>query len=177
MISWKQIPGFETRYQVSDCGQVRNAESGLILKQHLNRDGYPRLNIKASGGCKKPVEVHRLVALAFLSGKEEDSVVNHIDGNKANNSASNLEWCSVQENTAHAFRAGLAVNKSRPGTVPANRKGVVQLAPNGSEVATHPSIRAAAKAVGCHPSLVSRICSGTYSAFKGQRFFLRGMAA
>lgn len=51
--------------------------------------------------------IHRLVAEAFISKNTDKEQVNHIDGNKENNYATNLEWCSQSENMKHSYRIGL----------------------------------------------------------------------
>lgn len=116
---WKPVVGFEEQYEVSNFGKVRSVDriqrrsngyvecdfriSGKVLKPYITGRGYPTV---ALGG--KNVKVHRIVAEAFLKrdnyGKDE---VNHIDGNKNNNRADNLEWVTGSENTFHALKAGL----------------------------------------------------------------------
>src|SRR5271155_5394853 len=93
----------QTNYEVSSFGQVRNSRSGKILKPSLN-GGYHHVLIN-----KKGYRVHRLVAYAFLftNGDRETLVVNHLDGNKLNNKASNLEFCTYQQNTVHAYENNL----------------------------------------------------------------------
>lgn len=68
----------------------------------LNNRGYYSVGIR-----RKTHMVHRLVALAFVPNPDNKSFVNHIDGNKLNNHADNLEWCTVQENNQHARETGL----------------------------------------------------------------------
>lgn len=90
-------------YEVSNLGNVRNKRTGRILKQMLSREnGYYRVNI-----CGGHRYVHRLVADSFFDGDHSDMDVNHIDGDKYNNTLSNLEWCTRTENLRHAFRTGL----------------------------------------------------------------------
>lgn len=86
-------------YEVSDTGLVRI--NGQLRKQHRN-NGYLRVTI---GG--KSVPVHRLVAAAFIPNPLGYAEVNHLDGNKANNIAANLEWCSRSHNMRHAYANGL----------------------------------------------------------------------
>lgn len=68
-------------------------------------DGYIVFRI-AVNGVRKHLRAHRLMANTWL-GEHEDLVVNHIDGNKQNNSLDNLEWCTVEENNKHAIKSGL----------------------------------------------------------------------
>lgn len=95
-------------YEVSDTGQIRNAKTGRELKQFAGKDGYLRTQIAG-----KTILVHRLVAYLFVRSDGGKDFVNHIDGNKQNNHASNLEWCTRSENMKHAYAHGL---KSSSGT-------------------------------------------------------------
>jgi len=77
------------------------------LKPSLNKKrGYYYISLQG-GGKRKNFQLHRLVADYFIENKFNKPQVNHIDGNKSNNNASNLEWCTRSENHLHAFRIGL----------------------------------------------------------------------
>lgn len=78
-----------------------NGKGGGYLKVKLYRDG------KAA-----QVKVHHIMALVFIGPKPDGLVVNHKDGNKLNNTPSNLEYCTYKENSIHAIRSGL--RKPRP---------------------------------------------------------------
>jgi hypothetical protein len=93
-MDWKQIDGYDN-YYVSTDGQVRNA-SGLILKQRKD-NGYYRVGLYKN---KKQEfnRVHRLVALAFIPLEAGKDFVDHHDGERANNSVTNLRWATRQEN-------------------------------------------------------------------------------
>lgn len=119
-IEWKDIPGYEGLYQVSNDGQVRSLqmwdghkyrrrETPKLLKQHDNKvsKGYMIVNLKKPGGHKKDCRVHRLVAMAFIPRVEGKEQINHIDGNTKNNTVENLEWCTPRENIVHAYTTGL----------------------------------------------------------------------
>ena len=95
-------------YEISDEGKIRNIRTGRMLKQFIGKDGYVRTQI---GG--KTRTVHRLVALAFIPEVDGKVFVNHKDGNKQNNNATNLEWCTRSENMTHAYQYNL---KSSVGT-------------------------------------------------------------
>ena len=118
---WKDI---STDYQVSSLGNVRSLtlwnghkyvrrDNPKILKQALSTTGYLKVKIRINGE-KKDYKVHRLVAKAFIESVEGKEFVNHIDGDKTNNSVSNLEWCNRSENMKHAYRTGLIVRHKKP---------------------------------------------------------------
>ena len=75
------------------------------LNGSIDKDGYVTYRITANGK-KNHLKAHRLMLNAWL-GEKPNLVVNHKDGNKKNNKLSNLEWCTVAENNAHAIRTGL----------------------------------------------------------------------
>jgi len=104
-IAWKPMVGFEDCGEVSTNGLIRN-KHGLIRKTNVSKKGYERVGFY---GGQETVFVHRLVARAFCEGYESNLQVNHKDGDKLNNDASNLEWVTISENVKHAFRTGLKV--------------------------------------------------------------------
>lgn len=122
MEEWKPILEYETSYEVSTLGRVRSLErcsvvlwkerlivkhlKGRLLKDIRGSYGYRMVHLYKSGTREDQV-VHLLVATAFLEREQEDSQVNHKDGNKKNNAVSNLEWCTVLENMQHAHRTKL----------------------------------------------------------------------
>ena len=101
---WKPIIGFENEYKISNYGLRHYKER--VLKPEVTTDGHYRV-VLSNAGYKKRYFVHRLVALTFIPNPNNYPVINHIDGNPANNKVSNLEWTTVQENTLHAYRIGL----------------------------------------------------------------------
>lgn len=115
---WKDIQGYEGIYQISNLGNVKSLSRTIyrkcgnyiskekLLKQHVGTTGYYIVDLKKNGK-RRTFKVHRLVAKAFLSELKDKPFVNHKDGDKLNNSVSNLEWCSQQENMQHAVSTGL----------------------------------------------------------------------
>lgn len=109
-------------YEASNLGAIRSIDragsggrgnwklrKGMVLSQRFNNAGYMRLNIMVNN-VRTTVPVHRMVCWAFHGAPEFDGAqVNHKDGNKANNSADNLEWCTQSENQTHAVDTGLRV--------------------------------------------------------------------
>lgn len=108
--NWRPIPGYEGRYCVSDLGNVMSMSymgTGLpgLLAFSKSR-GYLSIDLQ-TGPIKKRFVVHRLVALAFIGPRPEGQHINHIDGVKTNNAASNLEYVTPSENQKHSFKIGL----------------------------------------------------------------------
>ncbi len=88
-------------YSVTQDGRIIGPRGQL--KAHKTPAGYLHVTL----GYGRTSRVHRLVAAAFVPNPSNAPEVNHIDGNKLNNHASNLEWCTRKQNMAHAFATGL----------------------------------------------------------------------
>lgn len=121
MENWKPIEGYENLYEVSDFGRVRRLEGkvksglknsgyqtnrGRTLKQNLKRNGYLTVDL-SKGNEVRTSSVHRLVAKTFIPNPQNLPCVNHINANKRDNRAENLEWCTAKQNSEHAQRTGL----------------------------------------------------------------------
>lgn len=115
---WKRIPG--TPYEISSLGRVKTLERIVhcaterhipekILSLRLH-NGYVGVGLRI-GGKTVYRTVHRLVAKAFIPNPNGYKCVNHIDGNKQNNSVDNLEWCNHSQNLQHAYNNGLKTSK------------------------------------------------------------------
>ncbi len=96
---WKDVEGYEGKYQVSTWGRVRGRKG--ILKPYLNYNGYEKVELW-NGDIGRKFRVHRLVAMAFIPNPNELPQVNHKDGNRTNNSVTNLEWVTNAENAQKA---------------------------------------------------------------------------
>ena len=104
---WKDIPGFEGLYQVSNFGRVkslnynkRKIEKCLSIKRSFVYD----IVCLSKHGLSKYLLVHRLVAEAFIPNPDNKEQVNHKDGNKRNNKVDNLEWATCKENILHSVK-------------------------------------------------------------------------
>lgn len=107
----RDVNGFEGRYQISSDGNVISLVSGKILSPGTKPGGYKFVGLRSSKGAKPIYKmVHRLVAEAFVQNPDNKAEVNHIDGNKCNNNARNLEWVSRSENATHGFNTGLMIH-------------------------------------------------------------------
>ena len=98
----KKIPGY-SGYWITRNGEIYSNRSGNIvrLKDRISRSGYISATVTGDDGKRTSLGIHRLLALAYLQKKPDQTEVNHIDGNKFNNDLSNLEWCSHSANERH----------------------------------------------------------------------------
>jgi len=102
---WVKIPDYD--YEVSDKGEIRRIGGGTLKKLTLDKsNGYLKTSLWRNN-VGRTFFVHRLVAAAFVDGDTE-LTVNHIDGNKQNNTPDNLEWITKADNTRHQHESGLA---------------------------------------------------------------------
>lgn len=119
-------------YEVSNKGKIRSKKKNLILKSRINSAGYEDVKIWDSTRQKhKHLRIHQEVARTFITNPNNKPEVNHIDGNKLNNDASNLEWSTRSENTKHAIKNGLFTPYKLP---PYKKEGVrVRIVETGEE--------------------------------------------
>lgn len=109
----KPVKDFEGVYSVSEDGKVWSHKANKFIKPFMKNNGYlfVKLFKQYDATAKKRVyayrHLHRVVAEAYLPNPNNLPCVNHIDGNKLNNSVENLEWCSRSQNMQHAVKTGL----------------------------------------------------------------------
>lgn len=119
-VIWKDIEGFEDRYMVSNTGLIKSVVDNHGKQRNLIITGKRRsmtctyLYVKLSVKNKTHnVAIHRAVANAFIDNPDNKPMVNHLDGNKLNNNACNLEWATCSENHQHAYKTGLRSSQPR----------------------------------------------------------------
>ena len=103
---WTKIAR-NTNYSINKDGEVRNDTTGRIKKPSTNKkNGYLIIDLYKDNNSKK-VPVHRLVAEAFIPNPENKATVDHIDGNRKNNSIDNLRWATYSENNSRFETIGV----------------------------------------------------------------------
>lgn len=158
---WKDIEGYEGKYAISSCGQVKSLKRSKILIGDINSAGYRRIVLS---NPTSRMFVHRLVAYHFVDGFNEELVVNHKDGNKLNNDFSNLEWVTRSENDLHAFDLGLRRLSNPP-------KKVIHYDPkDNSVIAIYNSAKEASEKLNLPKSSITSNCNGAFKHCRGNYF-------
>lgn len=153
---WKDIEGYDGKYQVSNLGRIRSVDhidfhnvkrKGKILKPTITPQGY----LIRSFRHYPNISVHRAVAMAFVPGYFKGADVNHIDENKTNNRADNLEWVTRKDNLNHGtHNQRVRDTKARLYGIP-----VEQYDTEGNLIKSYPSQREAARIVGVKPYIIN----------------------
>jgi hypothetical protein len=163
---WKDIENYEGFYQVSNHGRIRSTiyknQYGefkrikqLKLRKSLN--GYMTVGlVKDRTVCQNTV--HRLVAQAFIPNQLNKPHINHIDCNKLNNKANNLEWCTRSENMQHASKNGLL--KFNYGCDHYKSRKIIQYDMNNNKIKEWECIADASKELGLSQSNICQCCLG-----------------
>lgn len=168
---WRDVVGYEGLYQVSSMGRVKSLERKLphwcggertvkerFLKPGAAREGYLIVCL-SDGGKRKMFFVHRLVCQAFHDNPENKLDVNHINENKTDNRACNLEWCTRKENCNHGTRnERMAKTKSKP---------VGQYTLDGELVKIWPSTMEVQRQTGFGQGNISYAANGKYKQAYG----------
>ena len=192
-MNWVKIKGYEDFYEISSSGEIRSKDrtmtdkigrtrswKGKVLNPDIAPNGYYRVSFSINRK-RKQFYVHRLIAEHFIPNPDNLPQVNHIDGNKLNNSLDNLEWVTVQDNVIHAYKNGLIkhvsgkehFNYGKFGSESKNAKPVIATNVITNETKRYGSL-IETKQDGFTPSEVSRACNhgGTH---KGHLFEFANM--
>ena len=163
---WRTIDGFP-KYQVSNLGRVKSQDYNgtkkeRILKAVKTKKGYLTVGLYSDKKYHSQ-QIHRLVALAFVDNPDNEPQVNHIDGNKENNNANNLEWCNNKYNQIHAIKNGLRVLKE-----------IEQYSKDGEYIKTWTSATEASKSLQIDLSHIGNVCKGKRATAGGYVWKYKG---
>lgn len=161
---WKPCPHFENKYLISSHGRLLGIGTyntcckGELIKLHKKngRNCYIQARLYDNGKAKT-IEVHTLVAKAFIPNPDNLPMVNHIDENKANNFVENLEWCTNQYNIRYS-----------------NSKSVDVYTRDGEFVETFDAIVDAAAKYNVDATNISRCCKSQFGTCAGYQFRYHG---
>lgn len=115
--TWRPVVGYEGLYEVSDIGRVASLpkwhfRDRRILKSWHDEDGYPSVNLCASGSRRR-YAMHVLVAEAFVGPRPDGLMVRHLDGKPTNNQPANLQWGTAKENVQDMLAHGTGRNQRK----------------------------------------------------------------
>lgn len=170
MEQWRIVPNTNGALEVSNEGRLRsNLRDGRILKPSMDQKGYLRLRMTIDRK-KYSFKVHRLVAQAFIPNPEDKPQVNHIDGNKQNNRADNLEWITNKENVHHAIKNGMweSVFKGTARENESRKKPIIATNIETGECIEYSSISDAQRGIGSRH--ISDVLKGKRRQAKGFTF-------
>lgn len=131
---WRPVPGYESRYEVSNLGTVRSLAhdrrvlardgvtwgvakwSGRALSPVVRRSGHLQVTLCSGDGSRKAFQLHALVLTAFVGPRPEGQHGCHYDGNPANNRLTNLRWDTAAANVRDTIRYGAHTRGERHGS-------------------------------------------------------------
>lgn len=165
---WKPVVGYEGFYEVSDWGNVRSVDrdiktsrgiwhyKGKTLKPQNNGNNHWFVNITCGGNILQ-MQVHRLVAEAFIPNPNNYEIVHHIDHNPQNNAVENLMWMSDENHRGMHTRENKSIE-------------VYQYTLEGKLVAIWSSANEVARKLGFSSGNILSCCCGTRKTHKGFRW-------
>lgn len=151
MEQWKSVAEFNGIYEVSNMGRVRRTSPQRIIAQKKQGNGYMSVHLSIHGKTFFRL-VHRLVALAFVENRNNHPQINHINEDKTDNRAENIEWCSGSYNCKYGHRND-AMIESR-------RRPVVQMDLHGNIINTFAILNEAGRKTGISPAHICDVCNG-----------------
>lgn len=160
-----EIPGFPA-YLACEDGNIISKKTGRALVGSISNAGYKKLTMINEYGQQKSPSAHRIIATLFCEIPDGDGSfeVNHIDGDKLNNSASNLEWVRHSDNLRHAFEAGLREQDVAP-------RAVVGKNLSTGVIVVFDSIYKAARALGISQGNICMCCKGARPTASGYEWY------
>lgn len=159
---WKDIKGYEGLYKISNKGRIKSLynykRDGTDILVPKIKHGYYQIGLRKNK-IRKWLQVHRLIAEAFIPNPNKYPQINHKDENKLNNNIDNLEWCTVSYNNTYGTRIEKVKNKTS--------KPVIKYDKNMNFIKEYPSIVIASMENNVTAGNIIMVCKGRYKQIKG----------
>lgn len=160
---WNNVKGYEGLFKVSNYGRVKSLprvtrKYELIIASHIGPRGYYEINIYLNGE-RVHKKVHRIVATSFLDNTENKPSIDHIDGNKLNNTLLNLRFVTNKENSNNLITKERLISACAKAKKK-NSKAVAQIGVKGNVIMIFKSVSEASKSTGISGSSISSVARG-----------------
>lgn len=180
---WKDVVGYEGKYKVSNFGRVfsltrvrnngGNIYKGRMLKPEKGRRNYYSVALLDGYGKGKRIQIHRLVAKAFIPNLSNKPQVDHIDGNPSNNRVENLRWATAKENVNNPNtlykKTALMFRSNNPMAIP-----VYGINVKTGERVDFDCMEYAGEFLGVkYPKYVGFCCRGIMESYKGYKWYYK----
>ena len=169
---WKDVPGYEGLYQVSNLGEIKSLPHDVIrnngrkyrvnglIKAQISNNGYKMVSLHKEGKGRLFM-VHILVSLAFIPNSENKPFIDHINTNRADNRVTNLRWVTRLENERNPLTMQKKKNHAKRMSKPILKiKG-------GNIIAEYESINEAARINKIQATSICHVCMGKRKSYKG----------
>ena len=164
---WKDVPGYEGLYWVSNMGNIRSKR--VILKQQLNTNGYKKV-VLWKNNVPKNFLTHRIIATVFVPNPNNRPEVDHINTIRTDIRASNLRWVNRRENTLNPITNRRMSESARY----SHSKTIVQYDLKGNIVAKYPSMMEAYRQTGVHYANIRACITGRRQQMGGYVWKVEG---
>ena len=169
---WRDIPGYEGLYQVSNTGKVKSLHfnRNKIINQRIRGKGYYAVTL-----CKDKENrhyfVHRLVAMAFIPNPDNLPQVNHKSEVKTDNTVGNLEWCDNRYNINYGTRNKRAAIKRNKGYTGRSPRRIYQYTLDECFIKEWNSSKEIQKSLGFYYKSIQKCCQGIYKQSHGYKWY------
>ena len=190
---WKDIKGYENLYQISNMGRVKSLERIIIrcdnktqtikekiLKTRIGNNGYYTIILSKKGEIKK-IDIHRLIAIAFIPNPDNKPCIDHINGDRTDNRIENLRWVTQKENINNPISISKMKNnhhlKNTFGAEHPLSKPILQFTLDGKLVRKWESAVDIKKELGFNNCHISSCCNGKRKTANGYiwKYYYKGI--